>query len=141
MILADTSIWVEHLRNDQELLQGMIAVGEVWMHPLVLGELSCGHLPNRAQTLAQLGRLPRCGIGEVEVLLFLERHGLAGSGLNYIDVHVLATAATTDTSLWTFDRKLRDQALKLGLAADAFLNDLRDGTRPQAASGSAAHPV
>jgi len=142
MILADTSVWVEHLQNDRELLQGLVAVGEVLMHPLVFGELSCGRLPDRAQTLAQLGRLPRCpAISDEEVLLFLERHRLAGRGLSYIDVHVLATVATADIPLWTFDQKLRDQAFKLDLAADAFLNHLHIGTRPQAAPGGVAHPV
>ena len=125
MILADTSVWIEHLRSEQELLKGMIAVGEALAHPLVIGELACGHLPNRARTLAQLGRLPQCpAVSDAEVLLFLERHRLAGSGLNYIDIHVLATAATTGAPLWTFDRNLRAAALALNLAADSFLEKL-----------------
>ena len=125
MILADTSVWIEHLRNGQELLQGMIAADEVQAHPLVIGELACGHLPDRARTLAQLGRLPQCpAVSDAEVLLFLERRRLAGSGLSYIDVHLLATAAITDTRLWAFDQQLRAQALALGLAADAFLEEL-----------------
>ena len=125
MILADTSVWVEHLRNERELLQGLAAAGEVLMHPLVLGELSCGHLPDRGRTLAQLGRLPQCpAVGDAEVLRFLERRRLAGSGLNYIDVHLLATAAVTNARLWAFDRKLRAEAQAMNLAADAFLEEL-----------------
>ena len=125
MILADTSVWVEHLRNERELLQGLTAVGEVLMHPLVLGELSCGHLPDRGRTLAQLGRLPQCPpIADAEVLRFLERRRLAGSGLSYTDVHLLATAAITSTRLWAFDRKLRAEARAMKLAADAFLEEL-----------------
>ena len=125
MILADTSVWVEHLRNERELLQGLTAAGEVLMHPLVLGELSCGHLPDRRQTLAQFGRLPQCPtLGDAEVLRFLERRRLAGSGLNYIDVHLLAAAAVTSTRLWAFDRKLRAEAQAMNLAADAFLEEL-----------------
>ena len=125
MILADTSVWVEHLRNERELLQGLAAVGEVLMHPLVLGELSCGHLPDRGRTLAQLGRLPQCPpIADAEVLRFLERRRLAGSGLSYTDVHLLATAAITSTRLWAFDRKLRAEARAMKLAADAFLEEL-----------------
>ena len=135
MILADTSVWTEHLRNGQELLRGMIAADEVQAHPLVIGELACGRLPNRARTLAQLGRLPQCAaVSDAEVLLFLERRRLAGSGLSYIDVHLLATAAITDTQLWAFDQKLRAEALALGLAADAFLEELEIPPR-------AAHPL
>ena len=126
MILADTSVWVEHLRNERELLQGLAAAGEVLMHPLVLGELSCGRLPDRGRTLAQLGRLPQCPpIADAEVLLFLERRRLAGSGLSYTDVHLLAAAAITGTRLWAFDRKLRAEARAMNLAADAFLEELK----------------
>ena len=125
MILADTSVWVEHLNRDRELLEHLIAADEVLIHPFVVGELACGSLANRDQVMEDLHDLP-CSpvVSEPGALDFLKRNHLMATGLNYIDVHVLAAAASADVPLWTFDRKLRAEALALNLAADAFLEEL-----------------
>ena len=46
-----------------------------------------------------------------EVLAFIERHGLHGKRIGYVDAHLLASVALTDaTKLWTRDKRLRDAA-------------------------------
>jgi hypothetical protein len=47
---------------------------------------------------------------------FLDRHRLAGRGLGWIDVHLLAAATLSHFRLWTTDQRLRDAAVRLRLA-------------------------
>ena len=58
MILVDTSVWVDHLRNPEEGLNLLLAANDVLMHPMDIGELACGHLPNRNQALVNWLNLP-----------------------------------------------------------------------------------
>ena len=90
------------------------------MHPLVLGEIACGNLRARSQTLDHLGRLPRpVSASNDEVLVLLEQHRLFGRGLGWVDVHLLASARLTGCGLWTLDSPLLDAAtaLKVGYSA------------------------
>jgi predicted nucleic acid-binding protein len=57
MILADTSVWISHLRRSDPTLVKLLN-GEVLMHPFVLGELACGNLKERPKILAHLAALP-----------------------------------------------------------------------------------
>lgn len=51
-----------------------------------------------------------------EALDFIETHELAGRGIGYIDVHLLASAALAPgTRLWTRDRRLACIAATLDL--------------------------
>lgn len=125
MILVDTSVWIEYLNRDRELLEHLIAADEVLIHPFVVGELACGGLPARERVMEELHEMPRSPVAsEPDALGFIARNRLMNTGLNYIDVHLLAAASSAKTPLWTFDRKLRTAALALGLAADAFLEEL-----------------
>ena len=120
MILVDTSVWIDHLRNTDNQLQAALTEGEVLMHSFVLGELACGHLRNRKEILDLLGQLPvaREATHE-EAMALVERRGLMGKGIGYIDVHLLAAAALTPSArLWTRDRRLTRIASDLALAID-----------------------
>ena len=58
MILVDTSVWVDHLRNPEADLNFLLYENIVLMHPMVIGELACGHMPNRNQALVNWLNLP-----------------------------------------------------------------------------------
>ena len=108
MILADTSVWIDHLRiGDAELARELDA-GRIFMHPMVIGELSCGMLRNRAAILDLLRRLPALPVAtHNEAMLFLEQHRLMGRGIGLVDVHLLASVALgAPVRLWTRDRRL-----------------------------------
>ena len=118
MILADTSVWVEHLRRGEPWLAGRLGAGDVLCHPLVIGELACGHLRRRAEILGLLSALP--SVDEAthdEVLLFIERHKLQGKGLGLIDMHLLASCALAKKPLWTLDARLARAASRIGIDA------------------------
>jgi hypothetical protein len=120
--LADTSVWVDHLRRGDAKLADALDRGTVVMHLFVVGEIACGSLSDRASILELLHDLPRAIVANSdEVLGYIERHQLHGRGIGYVDAHLLASTALTDgVKLWTHDKRLRTAAVDLGLAhADA----------------------
>src|SRR5262249_253385 len=73
---------------------------------------------SRAVILKALADLPQARVAtDHEVLEFIDSQSLAGSGLGYVDVHLLAAARLTDdASLWTRDRRLHGAANRLRLS-------------------------
>ena len=117
MILVDTSVWVDHLRNGLPLLANLLQEGEVLIHPWVIGEIACGNLRNRNQILDLLQGLPAAVVAsDSEVLLLIERSNLMGRGIGYVDAHLLAAAKLSRCGLWTQDRRLAALAQDQGLA-------------------------
>ena len=117
MILVDTSVWVDHLRNGLPLLANLLQEGEVLIHPWVIGEIACGNLRNRNQILELLQGLPAAVVAsDSEVLLLIERSNLMGRGIGYVDAHLLAAAKLSRSGLWTQDRRLAALAQEKGLA-------------------------
>jgi predicted nucleic acid-binding protein len=118
VILVDTSIWVDHLRDGDAALVTVLEQGQALAHPWVTGELALGHLRDRAAVLQLLDQLPRAVVASAaELLTFVEHHKLFGLGVGYVDAQLLASARLTeDAELWTRDRRLHAVADRLGLA-------------------------
>ena len=118
MILLDTSVWIDHLRQGDAQVVSVLQSGLVFTHPFVIGELACGQLKSRTEVLGLLAALPQARVAQdQEVLFFIERHGLMGRGIGYIDAHLLAaTALTEDARLWTRDKRLDALAREFELA-------------------------
>ena len=91
----------------------------VLAHPHVIGELALGQLRQRQTILNDLADLPSANVAaEDEVFRFIDENKLYGSGIGYIDAHLLAAVRLTPgTSIWTKDRRLLSVAKKLSLAA------------------------
>lgn len=89
------------------------------MHPFVVGELLLGNV-KITKMVDDLNALPKAAVAsDVEVLKFIVERKLPGSGIGYIDAHLLAaTALTPETAIWTRDKRLRAVARLLSLAAD-----------------------
>lgn len=117
MILIDTSIWVDHLSVSDPGVSELLGSRLILMHPFVVGEIACGTLRNRASVLELLGDLPMAVLAENdEVLAFIERYKLFGTGIGWVDAHLLsAVVLTPGTSLWTRDRRLDAAADALGI--------------------------
>lgn len=117
MVLVDTSVWVAHFREGNDRLGAALEKGKVLSHPFIIGELACGNLQNRREILDLLQTLPRAAaVSDEEVMQFIELRRLAGIGLGYIDVHLLASALITEAPLWSLDRTLNRTAEELNVA-------------------------
>lgn len=118
MVLSDTSIWIDHLRQSNRRLVALLRENLASTHPWVIGELACGNLADRENILQLLRSLPGVPVAtDEEVLFFIESRSLVGKGIGYIDMHLLAAAALGGLRLWTADKKLQTAAARLGVHA------------------------
>lgn len=118
MILADTSVWIDHLRGRERAFASALVRGSILTHPYIIGEIALGHLHARKRILQSLHDLPLAAVAtDDEVLRLIEQEKLFGRGVGYVDAHLLAAARLSgNVSLWTRDRLLRETAQHLGLA-------------------------
>jgi predicted nucleic acid-binding protein len=117
-LLADSSVWMDHIRRPNEALAGALRRRNILTHPLVIAEIAMGSIARRSAVLAELLELRQAARAEdSEVLDLVARQQLFGTGLGYVDAHLLASALLTpDTALWTRDRRLQGAAQRLGVA-------------------------
>lgn len=118
MVLIDTSVWIDHLHSIDEHLSMLLENEQVVMHPMVIGELAMGNLANRRRTLVDLAKLPEISVAtHNEVLFFIEHHQLMGTGIGYIDAHLLTASVLHDTAqLWTRDKRMMAIADELDIS-------------------------
>jgi predicted nucleic acid-binding protein len=117
MVLVDTSVWIDHLRHSDSGLAALLEAGDAVCHPLVIGEIACGHLSSRKEILRRLGLLPAASIARhAEVLAFIDAHRLSGLGLGFVDMHLLAAAHLDGLRVWSRDKAMRAAAVKLRIA-------------------------
>ena len=60
MILADTTIWVDHFRSPEPELLAHLETREILMHSMVIGELACGNLRTERRPCASSIHCPEC---------------------------------------------------------------------------------
>jgi predicted nucleic acid-binding protein len=118
LILVDTAVWIDHLRDDDPHLAGLLDAGAVLGHPWVTGELALGSLQNRVEILRLLDDLAQAAIATAaEIRDLVEQQELFSLGIGYVDAQLLAaTMLTADAALWTRDRRLHGAAQRLGVA-------------------------
>jgi predicted nucleic acid-binding protein len=119
LILADTSVWIEHLRAGNPRVQRLLDSGQIIMHPMIVAELGLGSLRQRAKTLAELDGLLEVKVAELsEVRSMIEAHRLYAKGIGLIDAHLVASCLITPgTQLWTHDNALKGVAKAMGIDA------------------------
>lgn len=118
MTLPDTSIWIDHFRHANPVLKSLLDEGQVLCHPFVVGELACGSLRDRESTLQLLQTLESAPLADHhEVLALVDRHRLMGTGIGWLDAHLLGSALLAKAELWTLDQPLMRVARQLGIAA------------------------
>ena len=90
MILADTSVWVDHLRNRNLEMEKRLIRGQIVMHPFIVAEIEVRHM--------------------------IEAHALYSKGNGLTDAHLIASCLLTPgTQLWTRDSALEKVAKTLGI--------------------------
>jgi predicted nucleic acid-binding protein len=119
MILIDTNVWIDHFIAALPEMQEAAADG-LYGHPYVVAELALGRLVDRAQTFGFLAELPiLLPVRHFEIMAMIEKDELFGTGLQFVDLHLLASVrVTADCKLWTRDKRLRAAAERFGVAAD-----------------------
>ena len=119
MILADTSVWIDHLRSGNRELRTHLNQGQLVIHPFIIAELALGSLRGRGKTLALLDLLPQVRMARLsEVRLMIEARRLHSLGISLIDVHLIASVLlNSPTLLWTKNKRLRIVAERLGIHA------------------------
>ena len=120
MILADTTIWIDHFRIEKREMQRLLENEAVAIHPMVVAELALGSLRDRVKTLAWLDFLPHVRIAQIgEVRKMIELKSLHSKGIGLTEAHLIASCLIDPpTLLWTKDRRLWKIAESLGIAAD-----------------------
>ncbi len=117
MILVDTSVWIDHLKNGLNRLIKELNEGGVLCHPFVIGELACGNLENRNEILRLFKALPEVQVANhSDVLALVESNRLFSRGLGWIDMHLLTSAMMTQCGLWTKDKRLHSVANELEIS-------------------------
>jgi predicted nucleic acid-binding protein len=119
-VLVDTPVWIDHFHRDDPSLRELLLNEAVCVTTPILGELIAGNLPKRTQTIADLRLLPRLAEpAPDDVFDWIERNGLGGKGLSWVDCVLLAVAEQNGVALWTRDKALEQTArrLKLGYKA------------------------
>lgn len=119
MILADTSIWIDHLRSGDTRLSELLTADRVVCHPFVIAEIALGSLRARAEVLGLLDGLAALPVADPhEVRILVERHRLFGRGIGFVDASLVASCLLVPgAQLWTGDRRLDAVATDLGIGA------------------------
>jgi predicted nucleic acid-binding protein len=120
VILADTSVWVDHLRRTDPIMSALLQSGKIATHPFVVTEVALGSLRDRLRKLASLDELQHVNLAEAdEVRRLIESHSLYSKGLGLTDVHLIASCMmTVGVQLWTRDKALATVAKSMGVHAN-----------------------
>ncbi|MDX0018795.1 PIN domain-containing protein [Sinorhizobium meliloti] len=116
MILADTSIWIDHFRHIDAELRRIIEDDRLLCHPAVIGELALGSLRERSSVIAFLMAQREALVAtHQEVMMMIDRHAIFSMGIGYTDAHLLASVLLDQRmALWTRDKRLQAAAEKAG---------------------------
>jgi predicted nucleic acid-binding protein len=115
--IADTSVWVEFLRNREPVharLKSLLERGEVLGVECVFGELLSGARSGRENAILEsywksLPKVDEAGRWIDAGKLSASRH-LNARGVRLVDAAILSVASRTGANIWTLDRQLRDAA-------------------------------
>ena len=120
MILADTSVWIDHLRNQNPVMEKRLANGQVVMHPFVVAEIALGSLRNRQQRLADMESLLEVRVAMIgEVRHMIEAHALYSKDIGLTDASLIASCLLTPgTELWTLDSAMERAAKLVGISVN-----------------------
>ncbi len=96
----------------------MLNANNVFMHPMVIGELACGYWKNKKQALENRRCLLTISeLSHDQVISLIAAHNLVGRGIGLIDMHLLCSVLNYPGSrLWTRDKKLNPVTNEFNIA-------------------------
>lgn len=118
MILPDTAVWIDHVHHRDETLAALLKAGKVVVHAFVVGEIALGPMKRYDEILEALLTLPTAPLAtDEDVRFMIKRHAIMGTGIGYVDAHLLASALLLPgASIWTRDKRLNAVAERMGVA-------------------------
>ena len=117
MILADTSVWIDHFNNKRSSLYTLLIENRIVTHSFIIGELACGQFKNRKEIFSLMNALHAIPTAtQEEILFFIEEHHLFGKGLGLIDIHLLVSAYFSGSVIVTHDKRLQQVAEKFRIS-------------------------
>ena len=118
MIIPDTSVWIDLFRGIDNLLASPPDVKQRrLLHPFVFGELLLGGLPTDKKLRDIVDALVPAPVAHPsEVAAFIQWARLSGTGIGYVDTHLLVSAKMIGALILTKDQSLQARAQRLGVA-------------------------
>jgi predicted nucleic acid-binding protein len=133
MVLIDTSAWIRSFAGAvayKSMVDRLVDLDQVARHDLVFGELFIGDVGGRDRFLRDYSQLHRAQtVPHEDVVQFVRFRRLHGRGLNWIDVHLLASALVEHMQLLSADEYLMAAAKELGVAYEEPRPRLVQGSR------------
>jgi predicted nucleic acid-binding protein len=112
MIILDTSIWIEHLRNNQKFspkVSKLLENREILAVDCVFGELLQGVKNNYEQEIILnfWKYLPKEHFEDliIEAGIYSSKNKLLDNGVGLIDALILAHGIKSNSKIWTLDTK------------------------------------
>ncbi len=117
MILADTSIWIDHLHTAEPRLVSLLTNDATGCHHVVIEELALGSIKQRDDVLVLLSNLHQFPtVTHLEVLHLVERRRLWGRGLSAVDVNLVGSVALVNgAQFWTRNKRLKAVCVEVGV--------------------------
>ena len=115
---TEKSALIDHIRRPDPAPVRLLDAGRAIAHPGALGGIALGSVASRRTVMPQLDRLKGAVVAfQADVLAFIERHALAGTGVGDGDADLSASARITPRGRpWTRDRRLKVAAARLDVA-------------------------
>jgi len=112
MIIPDTSVWIEFLKNNQNFFPKMsklLELGEILAVECIFGELLQG-VKNKKEKEIILGYwkfLPKinCENVIIEAGMYSSENKLPDYGVGLIDAVILVHSIKSNSKIWTLDKK------------------------------------
>jgi predicted nucleic acid-binding protein len=114
MIILDTSVWIEFLKNNPDhfpVISALLEQREVLAIEPVFGELLQGVKSQRERAVIKgyYDYLPKIAFKEafIEAGVYSSEHKLLDKGVGLIDALIIVYAIKSAAQVWTLDKKLQ----------------------------------
>ena len=117
-VLLDSSAWIRHVRHGDAAVDRAIAEGTALGHPDVAGEVAMGSGEQASRLRDVILGLARVEpLGRADLYALVERLGMNGRGVGWIDAGIVAACIAVDppVPLYTRDRRMRELAALVGV--------------------------